>query len=99
MSTLGVDLGVLADMAARLSAGAEQLETAADSAPSSVDAGPMTPVISAMLAQITSSAGNVSTSMGAASEVVRTCRSYYQRADADAATSLSAIQREMGPRP
>ena len=99
MSTLGVDLGVLADMASELTAGAAHLETAADSSPSSVDAGPMTAVISAMLSQVTHSAGNVSTTMGAASEVVRTCRAYYQRADADAASTISAIQRDMGSQP
>ncbi len=99
MSALDVDLGVLADIAARLAAGADHLETAADSAPSAVDAGPMTPVISAMLSQITHSAGNVSTTMSAASEIVQTCRAYYQRTDADVASSLAAIQRDMGSQP
>lgn len=99
MSGIDVDLGVLAAVAGRLDAGADRLESAADSAPSAVSAGPMTPVISAMLSQITQSAGNVSTTMGAAADIVRTCRSYYQRTDADVGASISAIQRSMGSTP
>lgn len=93
---IDVDLGVLATIAARLDGAADRLESAADSAPSAAQAGPMTPVIAAMLSQVTHSAGNVSTTMSAAADLVRTCRSYYQRTDADAAASLSAIQRSIG---
>lgn len=92
MSAMHVDLGALATMASDLDAGARRLEHAADSAPGAVDAGPMTAVIAAMLSQVTSSAGNVSTSMSAAADVVRDCRTYYERADAEAAAGLDEIR-------
>jgi len=95
VSGIDVDLAALATMASDLDSGAENLDSAADSAPGSVDAGPMTPVISAMLSQITDSSGNVSTAMSAAADVVRECRAYYQRADADAEAGLADIQRAM----
>lgn len=95
MSAIDVDLDALATMSSDLDAGAENLESAADSAPGAVDAGPMTPVISAMLSQVTDSAGNVSTTMSAAADVVRDCRAYYQRADADAEAGLTDIHRTM----
>lgn len=92
MTDLRVDLGALATMASDLEAGARKLESAADSAPGAVDTGPMTAVIAAMLSQVTSSAGNVSTSMSAAADVVRDCRSYFQRADAETAAGLDEIR-------
>ena len=92
MTSMHVDLVALATMAADLDAGARKLESAADSAPGAVDAGPMTAVIAAMLSQVTSSAANVSTSMSAAADVVRDCRSYYERADAETTAGLDEIR-------
>lgn len=97
MSEMYVDPAVLGAIADGLDHGAAGLEGLAGSVPSGVDAGLMTAVVSSMLAQVTDSAGTVSTSMSAAATLVRQCRTYYQRADADAAAGLSEIREAMQP--
>jgi hypothetical protein len=95
VSTVDVDLAVLASIATGLDAGADGLENLAGSVPSGVDAGPMTAVIASMIGQVVDSAGNVSESLSGVAELVRTARGYYERADADGAASLAEIEEAM----
>jgi hypothetical protein len=97
MSEMYVDEAALGAIADELDQGASALEGLAGSVPSGIDAGPMTGVVASMLAKVTDSAGTVSTSMSSAATLVRQCRQYYQRADADAAADLSAIKQVMSP--
>lgn len=97
MSEMYVDPAVLGSIADGLDNGATGLDDLAGSVPSGVDAGMMTGVVASMLAQVTDSAGTVSTSMSAAATLVRQCRTYYQRADADAAAGLSEIREAVQP--
>lgn len=97
MSEMYVDRAVLATIADGLDRGASGLEDLAGSVPSGVDAGPMTGFVVSMLAQVTDSAGNVSTSLTNSAALVRQCRTYYDRADADADAGLSEIRQAVQP--
>jgi hypothetical protein len=94
---IDVDLAALATVATTLDTSAQGLEDLAGSVPAAVDAGPMTGVIASMLSQVVDSAGNVSTALTGAAGLVRLSRDYYQRTDAEAAASLSDIQKAMKP--
>jgi hypothetical protein len=95
VSTVDVDLAVLATIASGLDRGADGLENLAGSVPSAVDAGPMTAVVASMIGQVVDSAGNASESLSGVAELVRLARGYYERADADGSASLSEIEEAM----
>jgi hypothetical protein len=95
VSGVDVDLAVLSTIATTLDGGADGLEQLSGSVPSGVDAGPMTAVITSMLGQVVDSAGNVSEALTGVAELVRLARGYYERADADAASSLEEIKQAM----
>jgi len=99
MGDIDVDLKVLDTIAKGLDAGAKGLEDLSGSVPAGIDAGLMTGFVASMLSQIVTSAGNVSTSSTGAADLVRECRLYYARDDAEASTTLDSIHTVMKPKP